>query len=188
VSTRASPVAEANRALRPASVDGEILPTIGPAEPALSSSPSREQARDGTKGVANARCESRRGSNEHGPKGDTARLRLLVEGTWSRGMVPLFAEGAGKRDLGPMDLRRSTSQRATRPADDEGARAHVGQGTLTQTWGGPRAGGLGRTRPPGRAPLDIPRGWEDGSSRNVSAGRDKLQSSSGGAWRREARA
>jgi hypothetical protein len=74
VSTRASLVAEASSALRPAPADGEILPTTGSAEPVLSSAPSREEDRHGTRGAAEARRESRGGSFEHGPKGDTARL------------------------------------------------------------------------------------------------------------------
>jgi hypothetical protein len=63
-------------------------------------------------------------------------------------------------------FHHSTSQRVVTPADDDGARAHVGEGTLTQSLG--RASNRWPRPEPalrGASPLDIPRGCEDGSSR-----------------------
>lgn len=95
-------------------------------------------------------------------------VRLLVEGTWFRGTVSLFAEGAGKRSLGPAGrpafgcpvqrwLRRVTT----------GARVDAGEGLATheRSAGGPRAGLPAGAGPPGSVPLDIPGGCEDGNSR-----------------------
>lgn len=111
-----------------------------------------------------------------------------MEGTRFRKKVSRFAAGAGKRCLGWAAPLRSVTQPMMRLLGDNGAQGPSKRGKPPQKWWNLDSTILAGAFLRERLPLDFPYGKRGQRLADVTAGRDKLQTSSGGAWRREAKA